>query len=72
MRSWLQSVGSIGIFFCGWILGPLIALVGCLVYSELVAMFPKRSGGEVVYLVIESTPPLYKSEEFVTHRLDDP
>ncbi|OJA10307.1 hypothetical protein AZE42_05551 [Rhizopogon vesiculosus] len=46
----LNSVGSIGLLFVFWLLAPLFALCGLMVYSEYTSMFPKRSGGEVVYL----------------------
>ncbi|OAX32507.1 hypothetical protein K503DRAFT_600998, partial [Rhizopogon vinicolor AM-OR11-026] len=46
----LNSVGSIGLLFVFWVLAPLFALCGLMVYSEYASMFPKRSGGEVVYL----------------------
>ncbi|KAG2075383.1 amino acid transporter [Suillus decipiens] len=46
----LNSVGSIGLFFTFWLLSPLFALGGILIYSEYASMFPKRSGAEVVYL----------------------
>ena len=46
----LNSVGSIGLLFVSWLLAPLLALCGLMVYSEYASMFPKRSGGEVVYL----------------------
>jgi amino acid transporter len=46
----LNSVGSIGLSFVFWILAPLLALCGLTIYSEYTSMFPKRSGGEVVYL----------------------
>ncbi|KAJ8580463.1 amino acid transporter [Rhizopogon salebrosus TDB-379] len=46
----LNSVGSIGLLFVFWLLAPLFALCGLMVYSEYASMFPKRSGAEVVYL----------------------
>ncbi|OAX31673.1 amino acid transporter [Rhizopogon vinicolor AM-OR11-026] len=46
----LNSVGSIGLLFVFWLLTPLFAVCGLMVYSEYASMFPKRSGGEVVYL----------------------
>jgi amino acid transporter len=46
----LNSVGSIGLLFVFWLLAPLFALGGLMVYSEYASMFPKRSGAEVVYL----------------------
>jgi amino acid transporter len=46
----LNSVGSIGLLFAFWLLAPLFALGGLMVYSEYASMFPKRSGAEVVYL----------------------
>jgi amino acid transporter len=46
----LNSVGSIGLSFVFWLLAPLFALCGIMVYSEYASMFPKRSGAEVVYL----------------------
>jgi hypothetical protein len=46
----LNSVGSIGLLFVFWLLAPLFALCGPMVYSEYTSMFPKRSGAEVVYL----------------------
>ncbi|KAG2126693.1 amino acid/polyamine transporter I [Suillus cothurnatus] len=46
----LNSVGSIGLLFVFWLLAPLFALGGLMVYSEYASLFPKRSGGEVVYL----------------------
>ncbi|KAG2369072.1 amino acid permease-domain-containing protein [Suillus spraguei] len=46
----LNSVGSIGLLFTFWLLSPLFALGGILIYSEYASMFPKRSGAEVVYL----------------------
>ncbi|KAG6809798.1 hypothetical protein H0H92_014701 [Tricholoma furcatifolium] len=45
-----SSVGSIGMLFIYWILGPLFAFAGLTLYSELASMFPNRSGAEVVYL----------------------
>ncbi|KAG0695186.1 amino acid permease-domain-containing protein [Suillus ampliporus] len=46
----LNSVGSIGLLFVFWLLAPLFALGGLMVYSEYASMYPKRSGAEVVYL----------------------
>ncbi|EJU03979.1 amino acid transporter [Dacryopinax primogenitus] len=46
----LASVGSVGLYFTAWILAPLLAYVGLMVYSELSSYFPLRSGGSVVYL----------------------
>lgn len=46
----LNSVGSIGLLFSFWLLAPLFALGGLMVYSEYASMFPKRSGAQVVYL----------------------
>ncbi|OAX33005.1 amino acid transporter [Rhizopogon vinicolor AM-OR11-026] len=46
----LDSVGSIGLLFVSWLLAPLLALCGLMVYSEYASMFPKRSGAEVVFL----------------------
>ncbi|KAG1821041.1 amino acid/polyamine transporter I [Suillus subaureus] len=46
----LNSVGSIGLLFTFWLLAPLFALAGLMVYGEYASMFPKRSGAEVVYL----------------------
>jgi hypothetical protein len=46
----LNSVGSIGLLFVFWLLAPLLALCGVMVYSEYASMFPKRSGARVVYL----------------------
>ncbi|KDQ19274.1 hypothetical protein BOTBODRAFT_434059 [Botryobasidium botryosum FD-172 SS1] len=46
----LKGVGSVGLFLVYWILGPLIAFAGLTIFNELASMFPKRSGGEVVYL----------------------
>ncbi|RDB26314.1 High-affinity methionine permease [Hypsizygus marmoreus] len=46
----LSSVGSVGMLFVYWILGPIFAFAGLALYSELAAMFPHRSGAEVVYL----------------------
>ncbi|KAG1857928.1 amino acid/polyamine transporter I [Suillus tomentosus] len=46
----LNSVGSVGLLFVFWLLAPLFAFGGLMVYSEYASMFPKRSGAEVVYL----------------------
>ncbi|KAG2145340.1 amino acid/polyamine transporter I [Suillus bovinus] len=46
----LNSVGSVGLLFVFWLLAPLFALGGLMIYSEYASMFPKRSGAEVVYL----------------------
>lgn len=46
----LKSVGSVGMVFIYWILGPLFAFAGLALYSEYASMFPNRSGAEVVYL----------------------
>ncbi|KAH7929614.1 amino acid transporter [Leucogyrophana mollusca] len=46
----LNSVGSIGLLFIFWLLAPIFALGGLMLYSELAGMFPNRSGAEVVYL----------------------
>ncbi|KAK2460340.1 hypothetical protein APHAL10511_007729 [Amanita phalloides] len=46
----LHSVGSIGMLFLCWIIAPLFAGAGLMLYCELASLFPKRSGGEVVYL----------------------
>ncbi|OAX36308.1 amino acid transporter [Rhizopogon vinicolor AM-OR11-026] len=45
-----NSVGSIGLLFVFWLLAPLFALCGLMVYSEYASMFPKRSGAQVVFL----------------------
>ncbi|KAF8638245.1 hypothetical protein AX17_002267 [Amanita inopinata Kibby_2008] len=46
----LHSVGSVGMLLLYWILAPIFAFAGLNLYCELASMFPKRSGGEVVYL----------------------
>ncbi|KAJ2916587.1 hypothetical protein MD484_g3834, partial [Candolleomyces efflorescens] len=46
----LNSVGSIGLLLAYWVITPLFAFAGLLLYSELASMFPHRSGAEVVYL----------------------
>ncbi|KAF8627001.1 hypothetical protein AX15_004585 [Amanita polypyramis BW_CC] len=46
----LHSVGSVGMLLLYWIIAPLLAYAGLTLYCELASMFPKRSGGEVVYL----------------------
>ncbi|KAF8349130.1 amino acid transporter [Amanita rubescens] len=46
----LHSVGSIGVLFLYWIIAPLCACAGLTLYCELASLFPKRSGGEVVFL----------------------
>ncbi|EGN99227.1 hypothetical protein SERLA73DRAFT_182118 [Serpula lacrymans var. lacrymans S7.3] len=46
----LKSVGSIGLLFLFWIIAPIFALGGLMIYSEFASMFPNRSGAEVVFL----------------------
>ncbi|KAF6757233.1 amino acid transporter [Ephemerocybe angulata] len=46
----LNSVGSIGLLLTYWVITPLFAFGGLMLYSELASMFPNRSGAEVVYL----------------------
>jgi len=46
----MNSVGSVGLLFVFWLLAPLFALGGLMIYGEFASMFPKRSGAEVVYL----------------------
>ncbi|KAM6488831.1 Amino acid/polyamine transporter I [Amanita muscaria] len=46
----LHSVGSVGMLLAYWIIAPLFAYAGLMLYCELGSMFPNRSGAEVVYL----------------------
>ncbi|KAI5480141.1 High-affinity methionine permease [Pseudohyphozyma bogoriensis] len=57
--SLLQSLGSPGIVLLFWVLGLVIALSALAVYLELVHIFPKRAGAEVVYLEQAYPKPKY-------------
>lgn len=46
----LHSVGSVGMLLTLWVITPFFAYAGLALYCELGAMFPNRSGGEVVYM----------------------
>ncbi|KAG8979679.1 hypothetical protein FRB94_011590 [Tulasnella sp. JGI-2019a] len=46
----LESVGSIGVAFVLWTIGSLVAFSGLNLYIELASRFPKRSGGDAVFL----------------------
>lgn len=55
----LASVGSVGLYFTAWVLAPLLAYIGLMVYSELASYSPLRSGGSVVYLEQEFPRPKF-------------
>jgi len=55
----LASVGSVGLYFTAWLLAPLLAYVGLMVYSELSSYSPNRSGGPVVFLEQEFPRPRF-------------
>ncbi|KAG1830533.1 amino acid permease-domain-containing protein [Suillus variegatus] len=50
----MNSVGSVGLLFVFWLLAPLFALGGLMIYGEFASMFPKRSGAEVVFSATNS------------------
>ncbi|KAJ7664165.1 amino acid/polyamine transporter I [Mycena rosella] len=49
-ESLLKGLGSPGLMLMFWLIGIVIAYAGLSLYLEFASMFPKRAGGEVVFL----------------------
>jgi hypothetical protein len=46
----LNEVGSVGLLIVFWLIAPVFAASGLMVYGEMAGFFPDRSGAEAVYL----------------------